>query len=139
MGGGHSRIYKMFRMQVFLIDWLVNHTMKEDQHLGRYLAYYKEEKEEESVSRFYTQPRKRRNRLQSTSWTWLTRPREEQLPQKLKVLYLIYDTNCDLSWLIIRSHLQVSFYEIVFLLNFCITLNFVKTALLLLLFTVSMF
>jgi len=34
-----SKIYIMFRVQIFLIDWLVNHTLKEDMHLGKYLRY----------------------------------------------------------------------------------------------------
>ena len=32
-----SSTYLMFRIQVFLIDWLINHTMKKDSHFGRYL------------------------------------------------------------------------------------------------------
>lgn len=32
-----SSTYLMFRIQVFLIDWLLNHTIKKDRHFGRYL------------------------------------------------------------------------------------------------------
>jgi hemerythrin-like metal-binding protein len=34
---GISQIFKMFKVQIFLIDWLVNHTLKEDKHFGKYL------------------------------------------------------------------------------------------------------
>lgn len=36
-----SKIYKMFKVQVFLIDWLVNHTLKDDKHFGKFFAYAK--------------------------------------------------------------------------------------------------
>jgi hemerythrin len=36
-----SKTYLMFRIQIFLIDWLLNHTMKEDMHFGRFLKYQK--------------------------------------------------------------------------------------------------
>lgn len=36
-----AKTYLMFRIQIFLIDWLVNHTMKEDMHFGRFLKYQK--------------------------------------------------------------------------------------------------
>lgn len=32
-----SKNYLMFRIQVFVIDWLINHTLKEDKHFGRFL------------------------------------------------------------------------------------------------------
>jgi hemerythrin len=32
-----SSTYLMFRIQVFLIDWLLNHTMNKDRHFARYL------------------------------------------------------------------------------------------------------
>lgn len=34
-----SPIYVMFRVQIFLIDWLVNHTLKEDRHFGKFLKH----------------------------------------------------------------------------------------------------
>lgn len=34
-----SLIFLRFKVQVLLIDWLVNHTKKVDRHLGRFLAY----------------------------------------------------------------------------------------------------
>jgi hemerythrin len=34
-----SSTYLMFRIQIFLIDWLLNHTMKKDRHFGRYLKH----------------------------------------------------------------------------------------------------
>lgn len=37
-----STTYKMFLLQVFLVDWLVNHTTKEDRHLGKFLLLNKE-------------------------------------------------------------------------------------------------
>jgi len=36
-----AKTYLMFRIQIFLIDWLVNHTMKEDMHFGRFLKHHK--------------------------------------------------------------------------------------------------
>jgi len=33
-----SKTYLLFRIQILLIDWIVNHTLKEDKHFGRYLA-----------------------------------------------------------------------------------------------------
>jgi hemerythrin-like metal-binding protein len=32
-----NKTYLMFRIQILLIDWVVNHTLKEDQHYGRYI------------------------------------------------------------------------------------------------------
>lgn len=32
-----DRFYTVFRFQLLIVDWLVNHTMREDRHLGRYL------------------------------------------------------------------------------------------------------
>ena len=34
-----SRVFMMFRVQIFLFDWIVNHTQKEDMHFGRYLMW----------------------------------------------------------------------------------------------------
>ncbi len=31
-----SKIFLMFRIQIFLVDWLVNHTLREDQHFAKY-------------------------------------------------------------------------------------------------------
>lgn len=38
------RIFLLFRVQIFLIDWLVNHTSKLDRHFGRFLKRVKDEK-----------------------------------------------------------------------------------------------
>ena len=32
-----SRIFRMFKIQIFLIDWLVHHTLKDDKNYGKYL------------------------------------------------------------------------------------------------------
>lgn len=32
-----SKIFKMFKVQVFLLDWLVTHTLKEDKNYKKYL------------------------------------------------------------------------------------------------------
>lgn len=32
-----SKTFRMFKVQVFLIDWLVNHTLKEDRNYRKYL------------------------------------------------------------------------------------------------------
>lgn len=32
-----SKIFKMFKVQVFLLDWIVNHTLKEDKNYRKYL------------------------------------------------------------------------------------------------------
>lgn len=32
-----SKIYLMFKIQIFLIDWIINHTLNEDKHLGKFL------------------------------------------------------------------------------------------------------
>ncbi len=32
-----SRIFRMFKIQIFLIDWIVNHTLKEDKNYEKYL------------------------------------------------------------------------------------------------------
>ncbi|MBN1365310.1 MAG: hemerythrin family protein [Syntrophaceae bacterium] len=32
-----SRAYLMFRIRLLVVDWLVNHTYKEDRHFGRFL------------------------------------------------------------------------------------------------------
>jgi hemerythrin len=32
-----SRAYLMFRIRILVVDWLVNHTYKEDRHFGRFL------------------------------------------------------------------------------------------------------
>ena len=32
-----DRIYLTFRIQLFLGDWIINHTAKTDRHLGNYL------------------------------------------------------------------------------------------------------
>jgi len=32
-----SKTYNMFRIQILLIDWIVNHVLKEDQHFGKYI------------------------------------------------------------------------------------------------------
>ena len=37
--GNTSKIFKMFKIQVLLIDWLVNHTLKDDRSYGKYLKY----------------------------------------------------------------------------------------------------
>ena len=34
-----SRYYLKFRVQLLLIDWLINHTQREDRHFGRYLRF----------------------------------------------------------------------------------------------------
>jgi hemerythrin len=34
---GISKIYLMFRVQIFLVDWILNHTLKEDQHFAKYM------------------------------------------------------------------------------------------------------
>jgi len=34
-----SRNYLMFRIQLLIADWIVNHTYKEDRHFGRFLKY----------------------------------------------------------------------------------------------------
>ncbi|MFC1869119.1 bacteriohemerythrin [Thermodesulfobacteriota bacterium] len=34
-----SRAYLMFRIRLLVVDWLVNHTYKEDRHFGRFLRY----------------------------------------------------------------------------------------------------
>ncbi len=36
-----SRTYLMFRIRLLVVDWLVNHTYKEDRHFGRFLRYGK--------------------------------------------------------------------------------------------------
>jgi hemerythrin-like metal-binding protein len=36
-----AKTYLMFRIQIFVIDWIVNHTMKEDMHFGRFLKFIK--------------------------------------------------------------------------------------------------
>ena len=33
-----SRIFRMFKIQIFLIDWLVHHTLKDDKNYAKYLA-----------------------------------------------------------------------------------------------------
>jgi len=33
----HNRNFILFRVQLLLVDWLVNHTLKRDKHLGRYI------------------------------------------------------------------------------------------------------
>jgi hemerythrin len=35
--GSHDPLYLAFRVQVFLVDWFVNHTTKTDRHLARFL------------------------------------------------------------------------------------------------------
>jgi len=40
--GKLNHVYMMFRVQIFLIDWLVNHTKKEDKHFGKYLIMVEE-------------------------------------------------------------------------------------------------
>jgi len=32
-----SKTYIMFRIQILLVDWIVNHVLKEDQHFGKFL------------------------------------------------------------------------------------------------------
>ncbi len=32
-----SKTYNMFRIQILLIDWIINHVLKEDQHYGKYI------------------------------------------------------------------------------------------------------
>jgi hemerythrin-like metal-binding protein len=32
-----SKTYLMFRIQTLVIDWLINHTLKEDRHFGKYI------------------------------------------------------------------------------------------------------
>lgn len=32
-----SKVFLMFRIQILLIDWIVNHVFKEDQHFGKYI------------------------------------------------------------------------------------------------------
>lgn len=32
-----SKTYNMFRIQILLVDWIVNHVLKEDQHFGKYI------------------------------------------------------------------------------------------------------
>ena len=33
-----SRVFRMFKIQIFLIDWLVHHTLKDDKNYAKYLA-----------------------------------------------------------------------------------------------------
>lgn len=40
-----SMPFLTFRTQIILVDWLVNHTLKEDKHLGKHLAVLKMERE----------------------------------------------------------------------------------------------
>jgi len=35
--GTMSKTYNMFRIQILLIDWIVTHVLKEDQHYGKYI------------------------------------------------------------------------------------------------------
>ena len=35
--GSMTKIYIMFRTQILLIDWIVNHVLKEDQHFGKFI------------------------------------------------------------------------------------------------------
>lgn len=35
--GKFSKTYLMFRIQIFLVDWIINHTLKEDMHFGKYI------------------------------------------------------------------------------------------------------
>ncbi|MFN4149527.1 MAG: bacteriohemerythrin, partial [Candidatus Sericytochromatia bacterium] len=32
-----NKTYLMFRIQIFLVDWIVNHTIKEDGHYRKYI------------------------------------------------------------------------------------------------------
>jgi hemerythrin-like metal-binding protein len=32
-----NRTYLMFRLQILIVDWLINHTLKEDMHFKKYL------------------------------------------------------------------------------------------------------
>jgi hemerythrin-like metal-binding protein len=32
-----NQLYLMFRIKIFIVDWLVNHTTKEDMHLGQFI------------------------------------------------------------------------------------------------------
>jgi hemerythrin len=34
-----NRMFLSFRTQVFLVDWLINHSTKTDKHLGKYLQF----------------------------------------------------------------------------------------------------
>lgn len=36
-----SKTYLLFQIQIILIDWLLNHTLKKDKHFGKYLAAQK--------------------------------------------------------------------------------------------------
>lgn len=38
-----NKSYLMFRFQILVVDWLINHTIREDMHFGKYLRYLKEE------------------------------------------------------------------------------------------------
>jgi hemerythrin-like metal-binding protein len=35
--GNKSKTYLVFRIQTLVIDWLINHTLKEDRHYGKYI------------------------------------------------------------------------------------------------------
>ncbi len=37
-----SKTFLMFKIQILLIDWVVNHTLKEDKHFGKYINNLKE-------------------------------------------------------------------------------------------------
>lgn len=39
-----SSAYIMFRFQTLVVDWLVNHTCREDRHFGRFIKYGKDKK-----------------------------------------------------------------------------------------------
>ena len=36
-----NRIFILFRVQVLIVDWLINHTSKLDLHFGKFLRYRK--------------------------------------------------------------------------------------------------
>lgn len=39
LSGSGSKTYRKFRVQVLVIDWVINHTMKEDTHFAKYLRF----------------------------------------------------------------------------------------------------
>ncbi len=41
----HDKFHMLFRVNLFLVDWLINHTTGLDRHLGRYLTHRRSEEE----------------------------------------------------------------------------------------------
>jgi hemerythrin len=35
--GKHDKLYLLFKIDIFLMDWLINHTTGSDKHMGKWL------------------------------------------------------------------------------------------------------